>query len=856
MIRYHVIFFVFIFIFASCDSLKKNVDMPSAKDGVLDLRDWDFSNSGNITLSGDWEFYWQELLTPQDFISKNIKTEYFFPVPGYWNDRQLDTIKLSGQSYATYRLKIISKENITLSVFIDEEFSAYKFWCDTGLVYSCGRVASNADDMIPHRFPVVKEIELSKDTTELVFQISNFNHRQGGFFSSPTVGLSETMKVERDRSIAIDVFMFGCMLILGLYHIAIFLTRKGMFAALFFGLFSIILSIRTLLTGSRFFCVLFPDVSWDFQYRLEYLTAYSAPILLIGFLYRLYPKDFNRKIINAYFIVNSLFLSFLFFSPLFFTKTLFWFYGLIAFVIVYVMYRIFIIVKRKRHGSKILMFTISFFAFTIISEMILLTGNFKGFKELISAGTFVLVLGQSLVFAQAFVQLFRDNEILKVDLNKQNEELEETVKQRTEEIERQRKSILEKNEELENHNKEIIDKNEELEVQKKLLVESESKMMNLIQLLPESIFEIDKEGNIVFANSEFFNTTGFNNDIQLNINDLIMSESGNMSFIDLINSYLKEETIVKELSLEIKRQDDSVFPILLSVAIADKIEGVAYRCSFIDITNRIADEQIMKNAYKEIAIKNKNITDSVNYALTIQSALMPSQEDIKNTFKEYFVINKPHSIVSGDFYFLTNNGNKVIFALSDCTGHGVPGGFMTMLGTGLLKQVYSKNDVVSPDEALNTIRDKIISSLNQTNDLDIIGNKDGMDMVLCVLDKETLMMDFASANQTVFICRGSEIIELKGDRMPVGIHTVMNKFTLQQVQLQKDDIIYFFSDGMVDVFGGPRRRRLYKKGLQKIILSCSDKPMAVQKEIIDEKVMKWQGDNGQIDDMLMFGIKV
>lgn len=852
MKKYHVIFLIFISVFISCNTEKKHDSIPVVRKGVLDLRNWNFSQKGNLKISGDFEFYWKQLLEPKDFNTKDIKTKYFLSVPKYWND----SAGLSSDSYATYRLKVISKEHSHLSIFIDEEMSAYKFWCDTNLIYSCGTVSTTAEDYVPRRYPIIKEIELYKDTTELIFQLSNFSHRNGGFFTSPIIGLSDKVRIMRDRYVAIDIFLFGSILILGLYHIGIFMTRKGMYAALFFGLFSILLSIRTLLTGSRFFSTMFPSVSWEWQYRLEYFTTFFAPIMLAAFLYRLYSKDISLKITYAYFTVCLLLSLTVFFPPAVFTRVLPIFHLSVVLAIIYYPYRIFLIVKRKRYGSVILVLSFAFFIFTVILEMFFVIGGFSWAHELVSLGTFVLILGQSLVFARMFVQLFKDNDLLKSKLAVQNKELELTVVKRSEEIKQQQHDILIKNRELEHQNEEIRDKNNELEQQKELLTKSEAKIMSLVQLLPESIFEIDNQGNVIFANTEFFNNLGFNENDKLNIDELIICENKEDSFIKRIGEYMHKQTVIKELNLKIKRKDESILPILLSASLAPEVDDVAYRCSFMDITQRIADEQIMKYAYNEIEAKNKDITDSVRYASTIQRAVMPSTKLMKDIFNESFIINKPHSIVSGDFYYLNSRDNKIIFALSDCTGHGVPGGFMTMLGTTLLNQIYSDKYIVAPDVALDIIRNKIIHNLNQTNDANHISNQDGMDMVLFVFDTDTLMLEFASANQTVFICRNNEIITLKGDRMPVGIYAVMDKYTPQKIQLQKNDIIYSFSDGIVDIFGGKKGRRLYKKGLLKIILSCCDKPLEEQKEIIENTLTTWQGDNAQIDDMLMIAVKV
>src|SRR6056297_521396 len=258
----------------------------------------------------------------------------------------------------------------------------------------------------------------------------------------------------------------------------------------------------------------------------------------------------------------------------------------------------------------------------------------------------------------------------------------------------------------------------------------------------------------------------------------------------------------------------------------------------------------------QIAHQNEIITDSIEYAKRIQSALLPQENYLKKLLPEHFVFMKPKNIVSGDFFWATEKQNKIIIAVADCTGHGVPGAFMSMLGVAFLNELVNNSSKAMPGLILSRLRDFIIRSLHQ--EYGYSGSKDGMDMALISIDKKTHKMEYAGAYNPVFIIRNGELLEIKGDKMPIGIHAVkMDKsFTNHQFQLQKDDMIYMFSDGYVDQFGGEDGMKLKMKPFKELLVEVSDKPMIKQQEKLESYMEKWQGDYSQLDDMIVMGIRV
>jgi len=266
----------------------------------------------------------------------------------------------------------------------------------------------------------------------------------------------------------------------------------------------------------------------------------------------------------------------------------------------------------------------------------------------------------------------------------------------------------------------------------------------------------------------------------------------------------------------------------------------------------------LKNAYTQIENKNLSITDSINYAKNIQTALLPSIEYIESIIPDSFILFKPRDIVSGDFYWLNKVNNKIIIVAADCTGHGIPGAFMSMLGISFLNEIVNKNKITQPDLILNELRKMVINSLNKT-DREV---KDGMDIALTAINTESLELEYAGAYNQLFVYRPiietgkSEFFEIKADRMPIGKYIKDEvPFTNKLFQLQKNDTIYMFSDGYPDQFGGEKNEKFKLRRLKELLNEIQRNSMVKQKEILEEILNTWQGDEEQTDDIIVMGIR-
>jgi len=274
------------------------------------------------------------------------------------------------------------------------------------------------------------------------------------------------------------------------------------------------------------------------------------------------------------------------------------------------------------------------------------------------------------------------------------------------------------------------------------------------------------------------------------------------------------------------------------------------------LAEKVADRTVeisLKN--KELEQKNKNITDSIKYAKRIQDALLPDKEYLRGVLFNYFVIYKPRDIISGDYYWASQVGDRKIVAVVDCTGHGVPGAFMSMLGITLLDDIVNKKQIVDANLILDEMRESVIKSLKQKG---VRGEaQDGMDVSVCSINTKTWEMQFAGAYNSCYILRNGQLFKLKSDRMPVGIYYKETpKFSVQNFQIIDNDVIYLSTDGYTDQFGSLRNEKFMDKNLKKLLLEIHQLPMDKQRKILEENHIKWKGDRDQVDDILVLGIRM
>lgn len=305
---------------------------------------------------------------------------------------------------------------------------------------------------------------------------------------------------------------------------------------------------------------------------------------------------------------------------------------------------------------------------------------------------------------------------------------------------------------------------------------------------------------------------------------------------------LENERIIKDL--KIKKQRFFLFSFFFGFLFISLFIVVLYK-----------QNQRIRTANKILAYQKKQITDSIEYASRIQTAILPPGDYLHKIIPDHFILYKPRDIVSGDFYWITHKDGKIVVAAVDCTGHGVPGAFMSMLGFAFLNEIVNKEKELQANEILNQLRDSVKKSLHQTGKEGEA--KDGMDIALCIIDPVNLKLQYAGAYNPLFLIRNKEFITIKADRMPIGIHIIEKEsFTNHETDIQKGDTIYIFTDGYVDQFGGPYKQKYKRTPFKELLEENQEKSMAEQKKILENSFDEWKGEFEQIDDVLVIGIKI
>ena len=269
---------------------------------------------------------------------------------------------------------------------------------------------------------------------------------------------------------------------------------------------------------------------------------------------------------------------------------------------------------------------------------------------------------------------------------------------------------------------------------------------------------------------------------------------------------------------------------------------------------KILEDRVLERT-AEIEAQKKEITSSIEYASRIQHAMLPAETVLHDAFSDHFILYRPRNIVSGDFYWISREDERVFITAADCTGHGVPGAFMSMLGISAINDIINSDATLTAAEVLERLRDRIIKSLKQTGRQGEAA--DGIDMAFCIFDRKTSLIEFAGAYNSLVHFRKSKITEYRGNRMPIGIyHGESERFSYRIVKLDKGDTLYLFTDGFADQFGGPAQTKYKTKNLKLLLSSIKDLPMSDQMMMLNEEFDRWRGTGEQTDDITIIGIRI
>ena len=340
---------------------------------------------------------------------------------------------------------------------------------------------------------------------------------------------------------------------------------------------------------------------------------------------------------------------------------------------------------------------------------------------------------------------------------------------------------------------------------------------------------------------------------------------------DLMNSYQMEK---KQNEITLLEQEKEIEQLLnrrqKAISIVIGIFGLFILAAAVGFYNRM---RFIRKTNEKINAQKEQITDSITYAQRIQSAILPSEEVMKEQLPDHFVLYRPKDIVSGDFYWIKEVQDHLVIVAADCTGHGVPGAFMSMLGISMFNDLINDRCFDAPGAILDRLRDKVKALLVQQGNSD--EQKDGMDLALAVYNKSNRELHFSGANNPLYIIRKKEaseqveltpfasiengeysLFEIKGDKQPIGTHWEETSFRTTSVCLNEQDSFYMFSDGFIDQFGGENRKKFKSMNFKKLLLSLQKESMASQRESLEKSFDQWKGPYEQLDDIIVLGVKV
>ncbi|MDF2438458.1 MAG: narX [Bacteroidota bacterium] len=270
----------------------------------------------------------------------------------------------------------------------------------------------------------------------------------------------------------------------------------------------------------------------------------------------------------------------------------------------------------------------------------------------------------------------------------------------------------------------------------------------------------------------------------------------------------------------------------------------------------VRQKEEIETKNQELEVLYKHVTDSIKYAKRIQEAILPPDSLVKRVLPNSFVLYKPKDIVSGDFYWIDEKNGKTMFAAVDCTGHGVPGAFMSIVGYNILKHSVNNNNFTTPSLILDALNQGVSETLHHGHEESQA--KDGMDLSFCTIDYAKMELQYAGAFNPLYLIREGQLIQTKADKFPIGLFLgeEKKKFTNHSFQLMKGDVIYIFSDGYADQFGGPNGKKFMANHFRDLLLDVHKHPIDKQKDILNKTIEEWRGPLDQVDDILVIGVKI
>lgn len=420
-------------IWVGCGGAVDTKHQPKASRGVLDLSQWNFATDGPVALSGEYEFYWQQHLAPESFSqAQPPKISGFMPVPAAWNGHEVNGTKLPGAGYATYRLTVLLKDSVIreLALKFFDMGTAYAVFVNGKKILAVGQAGPTPEITAPGYMPQIVDFVLTANRVELIYQVSNFHHHRGGAWAPIYLGTDEQLNKIRERRLALDLILFGSILIMGLYHLTLFLLRKDDVSLCFFGLLCICIAIRLLTTVERYLLHIFPGINWESFAKIEYLSVYLGVPIFALFVYKLFPRNFHKAAVALIVAIDFALSAIVLLTPAkIFTKTLFFYQIFTLLCLLYALAVLALGAVRKDEGTAVILFGFVFLAATVVNDVLDANGIIQS-GHFVQVGLFIFMFSHAHLLSSRYARAFTTIDLQRGVLAKSNVQYQQEVIER------------------------------------------------------------------------------------------------------------------------------------------------------------------------------------------------------------------------------------------------------------------------------------------------------------------------------------------------------------------------------------------------------------------------------------------
>lgn len=884
--------------FASCTTTQV---AEKTDTGIFKFSEKDLTDHTIFELTGEWDFYWDTLLTPGQIRNTGLKAKKV-QVPKRWTHYEINDIPLPRHGYATYQTKLIVPGKEFYCIKIRRIFLSSKIYINDSLVATTGEIATNQKDFVSDRSTKEIIFYVPTDTITLTIQVANFQHIKAGIVRPIQFGKPKPIIDNANLFIFYDTAILGALILLMLFYFILYFNNSDTKTNLYFTIFLLVATLPTTFDGELILIRIFPAISWTIGQKLLYIgwiiRSYMFVVLVESFTKEIFSKTVKK--ISFYFaLVFSIFVIVAKMDIYSRFMPLIYLYALLTLV-----YELYITLKASKNDKLMLLTAIgiSLIILSGINDTLHDVGIFRT-MFVSGIGIFLFILTQALLLSikNARTMNIADNftnretmerqlqnalittpsyelstsittiatylNIDKITLIKQNNQKYEVTliveKNKPPKTPHQKLDLTTTNSQLE-----IDNINQAIKTKQNLILTNKTKQTQNKNTL---ILPIEKNEEITII-LYIENKTNYLNKAQISVlsslkvqfNSLINTT---LAYNNLQNANKILEKKVAKRNEEIKQQgekideknqqlDEKLQLLEEQYTIQNEINNeLQSQVEEIQHQNEILQTQNEKiNTQKNIiAVKNRQIKENTQYAGKILKILT-----VNDTLPliEFFHLNMPKDIVGGDFFFSKQITDDIYsFALGDCTGHGIPGSLVSIFAIREIEKIIIKNKTnITPAQILDKLRQTVKTRLtNKEENL-----KDGLDISMCIFNKKTLQLDFAGAYHSLILIRNNKIETIKGDRMTIGnyIPEFEFPFKTKHLQLQKNDLLYTYSDGYVDQFNSETNEKFYTTRLKKLLTEIQQKPLKQQKQILKQKFTEFKGTYYQIDDVSVIGLKI